>query len=71
MISASVLREELEYVPETGEARWRKGKPGRIKEKPVGTVASNGYFDTDKEAHAAYCRAASVAHGAFFNNGVS
>ena len=166
MISASVLREELEYVPETGEARWIKGKPGRIKGKPVGTVASNGYlvvridyklyllhriiyrmhfgdltdefqvdhidgnpmnnrienlrkatsqqnaqnsrvqsgkrhsglkgvtwhahkskwvarvrvcgrnklvgyFDTDKEAHAAYCRAASVAHGTFFNNGVS
>ena len=44
MISASVLREELEYVPETGEAWWRKGKPGRIKEKPVGTVASNGYL---------------------------
>ena len=166
MISASRLREELEYIPATGEVKWIKGKPGRIKDKPIGAVSSSGYlvvrmdyklyllhriiyqmhfgdlndefqvdhidgnpmnnrienlrkatpqqnaqnskvqsdkkysdlkgvtwhahkskwmarvhacghsrlvgyFNTDKEAHAAYCRAASVAHSAFFNKGVS
>src|SRR5574337_388583 len=41
----------------------------RLTERTTGKQRSLGYFKTAEEAHRAYCTAASVAYGAFANDG--